>query len=657
MAINRYDTPAEAKFINTYVPIPFEQLYTLGKEAKNSVDAALAETDAALAKWSEFQSPSAVDTNTWYNETVGRANPIIEEMSANPDMIKSAEGRAKLQSAIRNVDRAKLSTLLQSRENLVSRQKMNQELMARGMYNPEWHNVDFLNYDTTKSGTFNDVSPLAYKSIQDLTEPYYKGIQDSFLQTKGGYDYTGVTPEMIANIADTNFSGIVNTPEAQKHMALYRQQTGADEEQAKAWLKERVVQDNLKYARINREANKFDLQKAAARESSKIPPQPLLGLRETMNETGSAVASEGFNKSIGTFATIAKQFKPKVFAEATPYLNKMATTLEEFAVLANTPNANQEQLLEKQKEVMKAREEFASKFGKDVYKSVYMANSGNQDPDDPNNEQFSSVNHLQGLNGVLRQSMWEGDRQTVTDVLVATMSGFSPTEYTEDTGAKIKDGVFLKRDTHGMYLPETLATLMMGTRGGSNRMVDGKDFNKDLQSGRFRNVIAEPTGSLVTYHDTNGKLVHAVEMETSIPKKSLSDAGYDVRDPGLFESTLSGAVAYGALGAAVGSSFGGVGALPGAGVGALVGGIRGAAENIFGDTTKDELEEIYGSNKKLVKSGDENIEYFTIKTYVPVPDNKQYNDIIDQAYYKRVSNSTVTGGQLGFTQAKEYARQ
>ena len=112
----------------------------------------------------------------------------------------------------------------------------------------------------------------------------------------------------------------------------------------------------------------------------------------------------------------------------------MATTLEEFAVLANTPNANQEQLLEKQKEVMKAREEFASKFGKDVYKSVYMANSGNQDPDDPNNEQFSSVNHLQGLNGVLRENMWQGDRQIVTDILVSKMSGFSPTEYTEDTG-------------------------------------------------------------------------------------------------------------------------------------------------------------------------------------------------------------------------------
>lgn len=650
MAINRYDTPAEARFINTYAPLPFEQLYTLGKEAKASVDTALAETDAALAKWSEFQSPSAVDTNTWYNETIGRANPIINEMAANPDLIKSAEGRARLQSAIRNVDRAKLSTLLQSRENLVSRQKMNQELMARGMYNPEWHNVDFLNYDTTKAGTFNDVSPLAYKSIQDLTEPYYKGIQDSFLQTKGGYDYTGVTPEMIANIADTNFSGIVNTPEAQKHMELYRKQTGADEEQAKAWLKERVVQDNLKYARINREANKFALQNNAAVRSSKTPPQPLLGLRETMDATGAAVASEGFNKSIETFVTIAKQFKPKVFAEATPYLDKMATALQEFSVLANTPNANKEQLLEKQKEVMKARGEFASKYGKDVYKSVYMENSGNQDPDDPNNEQFSSVNHLQGLNGVLRANMWQGDRQIVTDILSAKMSGFSPTEYTEDTGAKIKDGVFLKRDTHGMHLPETLATLMMGTKGGSNRMIDGKDFNKDLQSGRFRNVIAEPTGNLVTYYDTSGKLVHEVEMETSIPKKSLSDAGYS--EWTLLGKIGAGAASGAAVGAGVGSIFGGVGAVPGAGVGAAVGGIAGGIVDLFDGSINKDLHETYDANKKIVKNGDENVEYITIKTYVPVPDNKQYNDVIDQAYYKRVSNSTVTGGQLGFTQEK-----
>ena len=39
--VNRYDNPAQAEFINTYVPIPFEQLYTLGKQAKENVDQAL----------------------------------------------------------------------------------------------------------------------------------------------------------------------------------------------------------------------------------------------------------------------------------------------------------------------------------------------------------------------------------------------------------------------------------------------------------------------------------------------------------------------------------------------------------------------------------------------------------------------------------------
>lgn len=654
MAINRYDIPAEARFINTYAPLPFEQLYTLGKEAKASVDSALAETDAALAKWSEFQSPSAVDTNTWYNETIGKASPIINEMAANPDLIKSAEGRARLQSAIRNVDRAKLSTLLQSKENLVSRQKMNQELMVRGMYNPEWHNVDFLNYDTTKSGTFNDVSPLAYKSIQDLTEEYYKGIQDSFLKSEGGYDYTGVTPEMIANIADTNFSGVVNTPEAQKHMQIYRQQTGADEEQAKQWLKQRMVQDNLKYARINREENKFaliDREAASRAAASKTPPSPYQGLRETMDITGSAVASEGFNRSIGTFAEVASKAKPQVFKEAEPYLNTMAKKLEEFYILNADKNATPEQLEAKRKEVMDSRREFSSKFGREVYKSVYTANSGGLDPDDPTNDQFSSVNHLQGLNGVIRESMWQGDRETVNNILVSKMSGFSPTEYTDEGGMKSKDGVFMKRNTQGMHLPETVATLMMGSKGRPNRMVDGKDFNKDLQSGRFRNVIAEPTGNIVSYPDTNGNMVHEVEIETSIPRKSLEDAGY--KDPSLFEKIAVGAGAYGAVGAGIGSALFGAGALPGFGIGALVGAARGVAGHVlFDPSVNEDLEEMYGAQEKKVMSGKDAVDYVTIKTYMPVPNNDQYNRNIDQAYFGSVANTTVKGAQLPFTQAK-----
>ena len=264
MAINRYDTPAQAEFINTYVPIPFEQLYTLGRDAKAEVDKAIAEQSAALSKWSEFRSPSAVDTAAWNEATLGAVKPVIDKLASNPDLIKTVEGRSMLRSAINNVDTSKLALLQQSRDTLLQRQKVDQELMIKGLYNPEWHNLDYNNYNTLSSGIFNDVSPLAYQSIQDLTDPYYKGIQDSYLYTKGGYDYSGVTRDQIAEITDKNLSGIMVTPVAQKHMEVYKKQTGATDEEAKDWLRNKVIQDNLRYERINRDENKFALIGAQA---------------------------------------------------------------------------------------------------------------------------------------------------------------------------------------------------------------------------------------------------------------------------------------------------------------------------------------------------------------------------------------------------------
>jgi hypothetical protein len=64
MAVNRYDNPAQAQFIDTYVPIPFEQLYTLGKQANERVDKALADYRTAANTWADFQSQSMKDMQT-----------------------------------------------------------------------------------------------------------------------------------------------------------------------------------------------------------------------------------------------------------------------------------------------------------------------------------------------------------------------------------------------------------------------------------------------------------------------------------------------------------------------------------------------------------------------------------------------------------------
>ena len=91
MAVNRYDNPAQAQFVDTYVPIPFEQLYTLGKQANERVDKALADYRTAANTWADFQSQSMKDMQTWDAETRGKVLPIIDQAAKNPEAIKSME--------------------------------------------------------------------------------------------------------------------------------------------------------------------------------------------------------------------------------------------------------------------------------------------------------------------------------------------------------------------------------------------------------------------------------------------------------------------------------------------------------------------------------------------------------------------------------------
>ena len=258
--MNEYSNPAQAEFMNTYVPIPFEQLYKLGAQAKADVETSAAQLGSAVSKWSEFKSPSQKDTQTWYDATVGRAKPLIEEMSNNMDLIKSAEGRARINSIINNVDVAKLSALRQSAQGLEERRKVDQQLMLSGKYNPDWHNVDYTGYDTTQQGTFNDTTPIAYKSVLELASPYYKDLQPRLISHGTRYDKYGITAEDVKSVANRSFNDIYNTPEGQMHMrTLMAKNPGMTSDQAKTALYNEVVQSHAAMVSSKDVVNEYGL--------------------------------------------------------------------------------------------------------------------------------------------------------------------------------------------------------------------------------------------------------------------------------------------------------------------------------------------------------------------------------------------------------------
>lgn len=316
--VNRYDNPAQAQFIDTYTPLPFQQLYTLGKDANARVDKAISDLSGALDKWSDFRSPSLKDMQTWYDETLGKAKPIIDKLSQNIDLLKTPEGRAQINSIINNVDRLKLSTLLQSKEGMEQRMKFNQQLAAAGKYNEMWHGVDFANYDSTK-GVFNDIAPLAYKDIRELADPYYAKLQKGFLYTDGNYDYFGNTRGDIEKVADAHLNDIVNTPEAQKHMEVYKRNTGASDAEAIQWLRNSIVESNIdRTIRPTREVNQFSLLAARTAATKKasgedaMPVQFSTKLASTLlSKPGTVKTEDGVTiKYNSKFERAQKSFTP-----------------------------------------------------------------------------------------------------------------------------------------------------------------------------------------------------------------------------------------------------------------------------------------------------------------------------------------------------------
>lgn len=248
MAANMYDQAAQAQFINTYVPINFGELYRIGAAQKAAVDEAAQQFGTQLQKFGEFQSPSQVDTQRYYDLTIGRQDfqNAINQMVSNPDALKDAAFRSQLQSMINSVDYGTLSNLRSSRDAMLKRQEVNQKLMLENRFNLLWHDVDFANYDTVNSKIFDDITPLPYMSIRELVEPYVNNLKGEFLGAKNGFLWNGVTDEMTDAQLQKNLSSIQNTPQYQKYLETY-QKMGLNPEQAQQQLLNEIYTAGREY--------------------------------------------------------------------------------------------------------------------------------------------------------------------------------------------------------------------------------------------------------------------------------------------------------------------------------------------------------------------------------------------------------------------------
>lgn len=486
MATNRFDKPIESEYISQYTPIPFEQLYAIGKANNERVDKAYQDLGNQFTKWSEFRSPSAVDTKRWYDLTVGAGQDVVNKLAANPDLIKTAEGRSLIQSFINTRPYNELSQLQQSREGLLQRQKVNQQLMLSGKYNPMWHDVDFTNYNTLDSGVFNDVAPLAYKSEVDLVKPYVDNLKPGFIRQEGAYDWRGVSSERTDQEIANNISAIYNTPEAQKHIQVLIQQ-GYTPEQANALFANRIYRAGREFAYEDRELNP-----QRARTGQQTAQKPFR-LTESIATTG------GDAFKLGTEAYIANKYRDQINSLIDQY-NKAVESNDNLSA-----NIFKEQL---RKIYNESNSYTPNKLFNEIFKEY--ATDG----------KLTNIDLSNATNDILNRFAAPSPIASVNDLLQTTIPGITSETVTTPLG---------KYRVIANPRQLDLATDVISEIAGYKHVESGKNkFRDALKNGKLTNVILQQGGNILTLPvNKNGQVQpnSSQVITVAIPQSQLDALG------------------------------------------------------------------------------------------------------------------------------------
>lgn len=497
MATNRFDKPIESEYISQYTPIPFEQLYAIGKANNERVDKAYQDLGNQFTKWSEFRSPSAVDTKRWYDLTVGAGQDIVNKLAANPDLIKTAEGRSLIQSFINTRPYNELSQLQQSKEGLLQRQKVNQQLMLSGKYNPMWHDIDFTNYNTLDSGVFNDVAPLAYKSEVDLVKPYVDNLKPGFIRQEGAYDWRGVASERTDQEIANNISAIYNTPEAQKHIQVLIQQ-GYTPEQANALFANRIYRAGREFAYEDRELNPLskiyeeDRLKRARTKEQQATQKPF-----RLTESIAATGGDAFK--LGTQAYIANKYRDQINSLTDQY-NKAVESNDTLSA-----NIFKEQL---RKIYNESNSYTPNKLFNEIFKEY--ATDG----------KLTNIDLSNATNDILNRFAAPSPIASVNDLLQTTIPGVTSETVTTPLG---------KYRVIANPRQLDLATDVISEIAGYKHVESGKNkFRDALKNGKLTNVILQQGGNILTLPvNKNGQVQpnSSQVITVAIPQSQLDALG------------------------------------------------------------------------------------------------------------------------------------
>lgn len=519
--MNYFEQPVAQTFMDTYAPLPFQELAMLGAAYKKEKDETEAAIDEFRSKYGDFTSMSEYDTQAWDQETMGKLQPALLEMASDPEKIKSQEFQAGIRSAIRSVDAAKLSALKQNAENFKIRAAEIAKLKSEGKYKESWDPINMAQWRTIgPNGQLNmmtDLSPIEYKSLHDIAAPYSQALKDQYLGRIDRYRYwKGIDESQIRNALSTVATDIFNTPQGQ---AWYRDisaelamQGVTDPNAVREEMMNRLVQSQKDYMRKNMEYDTAAIQEdtialkrriAAGKEKPDNPPARYTDMiRLDGKRYLNSLVNYDYDSSLNN-ENVRKANMELMIANTTGNKNRIADAQAKYDIAVNKAN-------EKSFNDM-IHDNFTQAIGREyrgTNLSGYELVNGTKSVVDL----LSTDNSLDGAHAILGQ--------------VANVS-------TKEDGT-IK---YTMKDSRYLENPVTVVASMEGVKVDKNF----KLFDRLLREGKFKNLQIEPAtyGGLFNYIDKDGKFKQKQRVYVTVKESDILTDDLSFGQKAIFDTHLA----------------------------------------------------------------------------------------------------------------------
>ena len=181
---------------------------------------------------SDFYSPSRKDNESWYNIT---KKPIVDYLNANPDAIRSVEGRSWIRNFINSRPYKDMADIRQTAEVGRQFQKALAEMKAKGLFNPEMEDminpVGLEDWDTLQNGVWTKPSPTAFQTLNQFTSSMFDNLKDTDLGVSPidkRYRRKGVTEDQMRPIVNYKMDDLLSSDLGKYYYAKAKEELQAE---------------------------------------------------------------------------------------------------------------------------------------------------------------------------------------------------------------------------------------------------------------------------------------------------------------------------------------------------------------------------------------------------------------------------------------------